>query len=197
MAFVATAFSASTAEVIAMQTSAKVTQELVALADISREDLAARWERAHGCPPPPAVRRELLVYSAAWQIQAKRLGGFSAVTKRLLNCEVERIKNGAAQASAATTERVLSSSDHSTGPNTAPPLTTTAAQVKSRGNPSRASRRQLTAGARLIREWQGRTFVVDVTDSGYLFEGREHRSLTAIALQITGVQWSGPRFFGL
>jgi len=70
-------------------------------------------------------------------------------------------------------------------------------EVNSSGKSPRPARRRLSAGARLIREWQGRTFVVDVTDSGYLFEGKEYRSLTAIALQITGVQWSGPRFFGL
>jgi hypothetical protein len=183
--------------VMVMQTSAKVEQELLALADAPREDLAARWERAHGCPPPPAVRRELLVYSAAWQIQAKRLGGFSAVTRRLLNFKVERIKNSAAQAVAVTTELGLSSFDLTVAINSAPLAAATDAQVNSSGKSPRAARRRLSAGARLIREWQGRTFVVDVTDSGYVFEGREHRSLTAIALQITGVQWSGPRFFGL
>jgi len=52
-------------------------------------------------------------------------------------------------------------------------------------------------GSRLIREWNGTTHVVDVVEGGYLWNGVRHRSLSSIALAITGTQWSGPRFFGL
>lgn len=53
------------------------------------------------------------------------------------------------------------------------------------------------SGTRLMRKWNGRMHVVDVTESGILFDGKLYRSLTAVAKRITGVQWSGPRFFGL
>jgi len=52
-------------------------------------------------------------------------------------------------------------------------------------------------GSRLIREWNGTTHIVDMVDGGYLWNGARHRSLSSIALAITGTQWSGPRFFGL
>ena len=52
-------------------------------------------------------------------------------------------------------------------------------------------------GSRLIREWNGTTHIVDVVEGGYLWNGARHRSLSSIALAITGTQWSGPRFFGL
>ena len=52
-------------------------------------------------------------------------------------------------------------------------------------------------GARLMREWGGRTHVVDVIQGGYVFEAKVYPSLTAIARKITGAHWSGPRFFGL
>jgi len=52
-------------------------------------------------------------------------------------------------------------------------------------------------GARLIREWQGQTHVVNVLDSGYDYQGRIYKSLSAIAREITGTAWSGPLFFGL
>ena len=42
-----------------------------------------------------------------------------------------------------------------------------------------------------------RTHTVCVTDDGFEFQGKTYRSLTKIALHITGAQWSGPRFFGL
>jgi hypothetical protein len=51
-------------------------------------------------------------------------------------------------------------------------------------------------GARFIREWHGRTHVVDVIDGRYHWNGKTYRSLSAIAREITGANWSGPRFFG-
>lgn len=55
----------------------------------------------------------------------------------------------------------------------------------------------LQPGARLLREWNGTTHVVDVLPEGFLWNGARHRSLSAIARAITGARWSGPRFFGL
>lgn len=55
----------------------------------------------------------------------------------------------------------------------------------------------LKAGGRLLREWNGVTHVIDVTPDGYLWQGKRHRSLSAIARAITGAHWSGPRFFGV
>jgi hypothetical protein len=48
-----------------------------------------------------------------------------------------------------------------------------------------------------MREWNGRMHLVDVTDNGFVFDGKTYRSLSAIARRITGAHWSGPRFFGL
>lgn len=55
----------------------------------------------------------------------------------------------------------------------------------------------LRPGSQLIREWNGRRYHVDVTKDGYLYDGKFHKSLSAIAQLITGTTWSGPRFFGL
>jgi len=55
----------------------------------------------------------------------------------------------------------------------------------------------LKAGGHLIREWNGVTHVVDVTGTGFVWKGKTWRSLSAIAREITGAHWSGPRFFGL
>jgi len=60
-----------------------------------------------------------------------------------------------------------------------------------------ASRGSLKPGAHLVREWNGRTYQVEVTKTGYRLDGRSWSSLTAIAKHITGTNWSGPRFFGL
>ena len=52
-------------------------------------------------------------------------------------------------------------------------------------------------GSRLVREWHGRTHTVDVLETGFLFDGQHHGSLSQVARAITGARWSGPRFFGL
>ncbi len=52
-------------------------------------------------------------------------------------------------------------------------------------------------GTRLVREWQGRIYQVTVLASGFEYDGRTYASLTAIAREITGISWSGPRFFGV
>lgn len=55
----------------------------------------------------------------------------------------------------------------------------------------------LSAGTRLSREWQGRTYSVDVLDKGYAYEGKLFTSLSPIAKAITGSHRSGPHFFGV
>jgi hypothetical protein len=53
------------------------------------------------------------------------------------------------------------------------------------------------AGTILVREWQGTTHHVTVTDDGFLWNGKPQRSLSSIARAITGTTWNGARFFGL
>ncbi|SFM79159.1 DUF2924 domain-containing protein [Shimia aestuarii] len=52
-------------------------------------------------------------------------------------------------------------------------------------------------GSHLVREWNGRTYQIEVIDGGYVMDGRTWRSLSALARHITGARWSGPRFFGV
>lgn len=56
---------------------------------------------------------------------------------------------------------------------------------------------ELGVGARLTRQWQGRTHEVIVEADGFRWEGRTLRSLSAVATAIAGCRWNGPRFFGL
>lgn len=65
------------------------------------------------------------------------------------------------------------------------------------GKQVRVQASQIRAGTQLVREWNGRRYQVEVTDDGFRMNGEHFRSLSAIALRITGTNWSGPRFFGL
>ena len=76
-------------------------------------------------------------------------------------------------------------------------LMTLTAEFETNGRIAPPAGPKLKPGARLVREWHGRTHTVCVTDDGFEFQGKTYRSLTKIARDITGAQWSGPRFFGL
>jgi hypothetical protein len=53
------------------------------------------------------------------------------------------------------------------------------------------------AGTHLVREWNGRSYQVEVVEGGFRMDCKDWTSLSAIAKHITGATWSGPRFFGL
>ena len=55
----------------------------------------------------------------------------------------------------------------------------------------------LSPGVVLAREWKGVVQRVTVAADGFDYRGKRYRSLSDIALTITGTRWSGPRFFGL
>jgi hypothetical protein len=66
-----------------------------------------------------------------------------------------------------------------------------------RGGPAAGAALTLKPGTKLVREWHGRVHTVSVLDEGFEYQGERYPSLTRIALRITGVPWSGPRFFGI
>jgi hypothetical protein len=76
-------------------------------------------------------------------------------------------------------------------------LVTLATAPQSDGEIALEPVQKISRGARLVREWNGRTHTVTVQEEGFTYAGRSYRSLTAIAREITGAHWSGPRFFGL
>lgn len=50
-------------------------------------------------------------------------------------------------------------------------------------------------GTKLIRPYKGIDHEVLVTETGFEYQGRPYRSLSAIAREITGTRWNGPKFF--
>ncbi len=52
-------------------------------------------------------------------------------------------------------------------------------------------------GTRLLREWHGTVHEVIVLEKGVEYRDKTWPSLSAVAREITGTRWSGPRFFGL
>ena len=66
-------------------------EDIATLAAMSLADLRTEWGRRYGAPPrhrsPDLLRRVL-----AWRMQADVLGGFDAVTRRLLEGETDSVR---------------------------------------------------------------------------------------------------------
>ena len=156
-----------------MSTSLAV--KLAELETLTKEALRSEWRRLFRAQPP-SISRDLLMRAIGHRYQELEHGGLSEATARKL-----RTVAGVA-AEAASTQDPASSGD----------------DASARGNRrSQSPRPALLPGARLIREWHGKTHSVTVTDAGFDYAGNSYRSLTEIAREITGAHWSGPRFFGL
>jgi hypothetical protein len=181
-----------------MHSKVNLGREVAAIGDLSRDELVAHWTRIYGCLPPAGVRQQLLRYAVAWHLQAKRLGGLSLQTRKAVMAAAARL---------ASRDTVYERDD-----GTSPRRDQERSGYRRRGKPGDrrqsaesafnisgvpAYRAKPQTGARLIREWNGKTNIVDVLEGTFLFEGLEYASLSAIARKITGAHWSGPRFFGL
>jgi len=152
--------------------------QVASLQSLTREELAISWRKAHGSEPPKSMRHDLLVRSEAWHLQTKHFGGLSPATRRALKAAMAEVESGMA-------------------PQALPSIFTGAEADTVSATPARQHRRSVTPGARLLRDWNGKTHVVDVIENGFVFRAKVYTSLTAIARQITGAHWSGPRFFWL
>src|ERR1700732_3974853 len=80
---------------------------------------------------------------------------------------------------------------------TARKLEQAAAGPPSRGAAKPTQPISLKPGTRLVREWREVTHTVLIHVDGIEWRGQRYRSLSVVAREITGVRWSGPRFFGL
>lgn len=157
-------------------------KEIGKLAILPREELARRWSKTFASPPPRGIKRGLLELGIAWQLQVSQYGAVSPATKRQMQKFI----------AARRAKSLRHSKDGSVADGSV------SKEIGRQTLPAQpASSVPLSPGTRLVREWHGRTHHVDVIENGFLFEGKTHASLSAIAMQITGAHWSGPRFFGL
>jgi len=53
------------------------------------------------------------------------------------------------------------------------------------------------AGTLLSREFQGQNISVEVLEQGFRYQMQVYRSLSAVAREVSGVQWNGFEFFNL
>ena len=53
------------------------------------------------------------------------------------------------------------------------------------------------SGSKITRSYKGVVHTVEVISNGYLYDGKQYKSLSGIAKAITGKSWNGKVFFGV
>jgi hypothetical protein len=56
---------------------------------------------------------------------------------------------------------------------------------------------RIKPGTQMIRQWQDTTHTVTALAEGFEWNGRNYKSLSAVANAITGTNWNGFAFFGV
>jgi len=64
-------------------------------------------------------------------------------------------------------------------------------------NHNRRDARIPVFGSTLTRTFRGSIISVKVQPNGFEYQGKTYRSLSAIAMEVTGTRWNGLAFFGL
>ena len=142
-------------------------RQIADLETLPAGQLEARWRALFGSDPP-ACQRRFLVKRLAYRIQELVHGVLSEAART----RMEEIAQEAGMDEEAS--------------------------IPGRGRRAHKRSRELpVAGTRLVRMWDDRRYEVTVTATGFEFEGRPYRSLSAIANAITGTHWNGRVFFGL
>ena len=137
-----------------MKPNQKLEGEVAAIGDLSREELTARWRKVYGYPPPKGINRGLLERSAAWHLQAGRVGGLSAAARAVLRAGRVARRKDRQPVEHDLDQHTNAGLDAERFVPTSPARSRTAAP--------------LAVGTRLMREWIGRMHVVDVTEQGIL-----------------------------
>lgn len=154
-----------------------VSKRLATIRSMDRSELLVAWRQLIGRPPPRRASMKLLQRVLSWEAQAQAFGGLPPDVDR-------QLRNRAKQLFA---ERSSSDVQPFNIPSVSPDKRQSVVSAIGRLRP----------GVQLMREWNGRTHRVEVTEDGFVMDNKTYRSLIAIAKRITGTHWSGPRFFGL
>ncbi len=177
--------------------------EINALGEMTYADLRLAWRRLYRVHPPKKLSRDLLVFWIKHSIPGRRSSNVCesrTQTQRYLvlwpfilgvpNECVRTLELGVAW---KMQERVLGGLSAATKRQ----LAELARSMATKSDLAKARTVTLRPGARLVRDWGGETHEILIVEDGFLWRGKTWRSLSAIAREMTGTHWSGPRFFGL
>jgi Protein of unknown function (DUF2924) len=167
-----------------------LSQEIAGLADLDTDALRRRWRAMTGRQAPFHLPRHVLLRMLAYRIQVDAHGGLDLATEKFLECLGRSLERR------ATDNRDDSQGNADDGQG---------GEARATSGSTRQSPETVTTGRYgsikpgtiLVREHDGVVHRVMATGDGFAWNGTTYASLSKVAQAITGVNWSGPRFFGL
>ena len=162
-----------------------IAAEIAALDRMTTGDLAERYAELHG-QPCRTRHRAYLIRKIAWRIQANAEGDLS-----------ERARRRAAELADDAEVRVMAPKTLVCPPQEGQSATVTRPAPPSQDKPH--DPRLPAPGSAIVREYKGRKHrVIYLADgSGFEYEGKRYRTLSAVAKHITCSHINGFRFFRL
>ncbi len=159
---------------------ASIPAQIAALQKMTVGQLREKWRELYPGEESRSFNRVYLWRRLAWRVQELAYGGLS-----------ERAKARIAEINREDDLRFLP-------PRTWNPEANVAQAPGSRHH-DRVVRdpRLPSPGSIITRMYKGQEIRVTVTDTGFEWEGRPYRSLSAVAMAVTGQTWNGLLFFGL
>ncbi len=153
-------------------TKDSIPAQIARLQKMSVAELREEWKRLYNGEEPRVSNRVWLWKRLAWRVQELEYGGLSdAALKRL-----EELM--------PTAELALRNPPGNKQPRPAP-----IEPVRDKRIPP--------PGTVLLRRYKGQAITVEVLANGFEWEGRQFRSLSAVAKEVTGSHLNGVRFFHL
>ena len=156
-----------------------VRKEIEALRHMTLAQLKKKYAEVFG-EETRSHHKHFLFRRVAWRIQALAEGGLSERARR----RAQEIANDAdlrVRAPKTTFQQDFRLSSDSA--------------VKGRVT-AEADPRLPAPGGTVERRYKGRDIVVKVREEGFEYDGKLYKSLSAIALDVTGTKWNGFLFFG-
>ena len=143
--------------------------EAIELDRLGGDLLRRRWRSVIGRHPPKTLSSALMVRILTWREQVLEVGDVSPRSRAILAAAIR-----------GKDERAETGGEPELGP------------IAHASRP----RMPIRAGTVLVREHAGVLHRITVVADGFEWDGRIFGSLSAVARAITGVSWSGRRFFG-
>lgn len=159
--------------------------------------LVDEWQKAFGSKPAKNISSTILIRIITHEHQCRTNGGLSTASKRALRTALGSSDNARSSNPASGLTKADSKQDRLVTPPTSQGSQSRIRSTKQSPNLTPMQSPILLTGTQLVREWNGRPYRVEVTEAGFVLDGKCYSSLSAIAKKITGAHWSGPRFFGL
>jgi hypothetical protein len=155
---------------------AEINLELDVLKQLSTERIQEKYKELFGVTELPCDNRMYLLKRIAYKLQERAQGGLSKKVSTRINELILRydpVNNKALR----------------------PQVISAGAVVQAL--PFMRDKRLPIPGTLIRRKYKGNELIVKVLEKGFEYNGKNYRSLSAIALEITNAHWSGFTFFNL